>query len=213
MDYAETYASVYSLLDRDVAYRSLYCAAIEHCTEELDEFAAAEWLDARRSAASQVQDGGSLIATLIRRGALARTILVDGKPYAGTLEDLYNDESLPDDARSICRVKATPAGLEAAKMWRSIMSPVTLMNEKPRFADGFRAVMSACSQAPEGLTTAQVQQALVDAGIRYLDEESGQAVHASYFTNALETHGALVWDRKRWHATPAGVALIASEEE
>ncbi|MBQ3385883.1 MAG: hypothetical protein IJG53_01020 [Eggerthellaceae bacterium] len=209
MNHDEAYASVYSLLDRDIAYRTLYIEAMEHCTEELDEFEAAEWLDARRTQASQVQDGGSILATLIRRGGIDRTVLVDGKPYPGTLEELYADETVPDDATSICRVKASAAGLEAARMWRSILAPNTLFAEKPRFVPAFRAVLAACAEHP--CTTAEVSEALEAAGLRYFDDESKQQVHASYFTSALESHGALVWDRKRWSTTPAGAALIASE--
>lgn len=208
MDYNEAYASVYSLLDRDVAYRGLYIEALEHCAEELDEFEAAEWIDARRTQASQVQDGGSLLEVLIRRGGMDRTILIDGVPYPGTLEQLYVDETISDDARPICRVRSTPAGLEAAAMWKRITAPETLIAENPRFAPGFFAVLSACAEGPR--TTTEIQEALQQAGIRIVDAESRQEVHASYFTGALEEHGALVWDRKRWSITPAGAALLAS---
>ncbi|MBR2789664.1 MAG: hypothetical protein IKD70_03490, partial [Eggerthellaceae bacterium] len=170
MNHDEAYASVYSLLDRDVAYRTLYMDAMEHCSEELDEFAAAEWIDTRRTAAAQVQDGGSILATLIRRGGIDRTVLVDGEPYAGTLEELYADETVPDDAKTICRVKASEAGLEAARMWRSILAPTTLFAEKPRFVPAFRAVLAACAEHP--CTTAEVSEALEAAGLRYFDEES-----------------------------------------
>ena len=209
MEFKDAFASVYSLLDRDISYRTLYLDAIEHCTEEIDEFEAAEWLDDRRDAAAQVQDGGSLIATLIRRGALDRIILVDGVPYAGTLEDLYADESLPDEAQSICRVKATAAGLDAAASWRGILSPAALFAENPQFVPGYRAVLAACADEPR--STAEIKEALNAAGIHIMDAESRQEVHASYFTNALQTHGALAWDRKRWGITPAGAALIASQ--
>ena len=192
-----------ALLAHDPAYAMLYAQTLEFCESQLDEADAASYADSLRTSPTQIQSGASMVATLVRRGGLARTILVDGEPYAGTPEQLQADESLPEDSFIEFLVQTTPVGLEAAAAWRSAHGLDALLAEKPQFAEGFTQVLAACRGA--GATTAELQQALERTGVLKPGAAGAQSLHASYFTAQLERIGALEWEDKRWHTTHLGM--------
>ena len=208
MEYREAVVCLDQLLDRDPAYRSLYAAALEFCADQMDEREAAEHIDSLRSNANQIQSGVSILATLVRRGGIERTVLVDGEPYDGTLEDLQNDESLDPNADIEFLVATTPAGIDVAEAYRQATSMNALFTDFPQFEEGFRLVLNEC--AGEGKTTQELQETLIAAGIVTAGALGAQQLHASYFTSKLEKYGALEWSRKRWLTTEKGKEAIVS---
>lgn len=201
--YRRALVDLASLFDRNPAYSALYAEIIRACDNQLPEQEAANIAESLKSSVSQTQGGASIVATLVRRGALERTILVNGDAYEGSVEELQADESLPDDAAIEFLVQATFAGIDAAETYRAESSPAALFAADPLHAEGYRIVLSECSDG-EGRSTAQLQDALIAGGIIKPGMQSSQELHASYFTSKLEKHGALVWDRKRWRMTAEG---------
>lgn len=201
--------AVRSLIDREPAYRDQYVGVIEHCAQgPTDEFEAAKYADGLKKSAAQAKQGASIVATLVEHGALSRTIIVDGQEYAGTLEQFQSDDTLPETAHVEFFVRSTEAGVAAAQLWRKVTDPATLFNESPGLAEGFRTALQ-CANNPNGASTQDIQDALIDAGVVKPGTADAQTLHASYFTSKLEKHGALVWSEKRWRVTDKGVAAIA----
>ena len=197
------------LLERNPADSELFVRIVEFCANRVQEKQAADFADGLLSGTSPIQSGASLVATLVRNGGLTRHILANGEPYEGTMQQLQADETLPADAPIEYFVEATPAATDVSAAWRQTHEVAALLAEFPQFADGFLAVLASCS-ANEGKTTQQLQDELIDLGIIKPGLADAQQLHASYFTSKLQQYGALVWDRKRWHATPKGEAAIAS---
>lgn len=201
------YIDLYDLAERNSAYANVYAAAIESCREAAGENAVVQAVDNARSATSQIQPASAIIDTLVRHGAIARDILVDGVHYAGTLADAQSDESLPDDAEISVRLSATPEGLEFARTMQpeNLIEGLFAMN--PGEAEGLRRVLAFVAKEPR--TTAEVQDMLRQAGLLRPDERGVEQIHASYFTGALENVGALAWNKGAWEATDAGRAVMA----
>ena len=205
--YAKAIVDLEVLFDRNPAYGRLYAALLLQCQDQVPEENAAAMANALKNSVAQTQDGASIVSTLVRKGGVARTILVDGQVYAGTMADLQSDESIPQEATVEFLIQTTQAGIDAAEAYLRIMSANSLLAQDPQRADGFLLVIKE-SASPEGSTTAQLQEALIQAGIIKPGIQSAQELHASYFTSKLEQHGALVWDRKRWRATQEGRAML-----
>lgn len=212
MEYREACVGLSELFGRNPAYGDVYAAAIEACDSQIGEAAAVEAVEAAKTSHAQTQSGQAILATLIRRGGIERTIIVDGEPYEGTLQDLQADETLGDDIEIEFFVEATDAGIDSAMAYRDSKSLENLFVQLPEHRDGFIEAIKACS-ASQGAATDDVQQALIQAGIIQPGIASAQVIHASYFTSKLERYGALVWEGKRWHATEKGLACVGASEE
>lgn len=196
--------STETLIGRDPAGEQLYLQTLEHCEDGTTEEEAADFVEGLRTSSRQVQSGSSIVATLIRLGGLARTILVDGRPYAGTIGDLQRDEKVADDAKIETLVRTTEEGCRIAAQVRARSGLAALVTAHPEHRDGYMAALEACAQVPEGLTTNELQERLIEASIVQPGVEGAQQLHASYFTSKLERAGALVWDRRHWCATQEG---------
>jgi hypothetical protein len=203
MEYSEALANLNVLLSRDPAGERLYIDALERCRERIDEQAAADFVDGKRTAIQQIQSGSTIIATLIRRGGLERTILVDGEPYEGDLVQLQTDDNVPDEAVIETYVQTTPAGIDLAAGFRETTTASALFAEFPQFEAGLKKVLDECT-APEGKSTQELQDALIEAGIIGPGNTQSQIIHASYFTGKLEKYELLVWSGKKWHTTSEG---------
>ncbi len=205
MDFEEAVVSLDTLFDRNPGYANLYADTIDICGVRIPEEDAIAQIESAKTNAGQIQDAGSILATLIRRGGIARVNMVNGEEYAGSLEDLQNDETIPDDASIAYFVEATEAGRISVATYRDLASPKTLFAAKPEYIPGFKVVLEKSLQ---GATTAQLQEALVGIGMIASGYQDAQQLHASYFTGKLESHNALVWDRTCWRTTPAGEAML-----
>ena len=191
------------------AYSNLYAKAILSAAERQPEEELCNRIESMKTAANQTQDAAAILATLIRRDAITRTITVNGEPYDGTIEDLQKDETLPDRIDVEFFVEATEIGTFAAKAYEESTALAVLFAEKPQYERGFRLVLEACTD-PDGKSTADLQSLLADAGVVRNDIVGAQELHASYFTGTLESYDALVWDRKRWRTTPKGAAVVSA---
>lgn len=203
MQYNEATANINMLFERDPANVKIYVAVLEQCVDRTDELSAAEFAESLRTNIEQIQSGASIVSTLIRRGGLERTILVDGQPYEGSLEALQSDDNVPDDAVIESFVQTTDAGIDMAANYRDSTQAKALYAELPDFAPGFKLVLAECA-SPEGKSTGELQDALVAAGIIGPGLSQAQVIHASFFTGKLESYGLLEWGNKRWHTTVSG---------
>ena len=194
---------VETLFDRNPGYVSMYCAAITMCSERQPRQKVEEILDAARSGAYQIQTAASIVDALVRNGALEQQITVDSQPYAGTLRDLQEDESIEPDAVVEQFLVATAEGLEYAAAASDTNQISQLIKSRPEYSLGFYVVLESCME--DGKSTSELQDALRQASALPIDERTGlERVHTSFFTGALERVGALEWREGRWHTTAAG---------
>lgn len=166
--------------------------AVERCALET-------WDDAYQQTPSACVD------ILVRTGALAERILVDGEPYDGTLEDLQLDESVPDDALAESRLAITASGralLDACKPEHTLQ---ILLAGKPHYRETFLAALAACT-SEGGASRADLERAIDEQSA---PTDGARLVYPQYFIDALETAGGIAWDGA-WRATGAGKAVVAS---
>lgn len=192
------------LLERNPTYAALYLQALAFCATQRPEAEVLAHVDEARVSRMQIQSASAIVETLERRGGLARTILVDGEPYAGTQRDLQQDDTVPAEARIEHLLHTTEEGraLLAAQPTAD-EKLAALLEENPTFAPGFEAVLALC--VGEGKTTRDIQEDLRALGALPKDPRTGvEQVHASFFTGALEKAGALVWKGGRWVTVSAG---------
>lgn len=206
---ADARKSVQQVLEGNPAYRHLYSALVTFCAEERPLEEAQRFCDDRRTSPSQILSASALVDVMVRVGALRQTILVDGVPYEGTLEELQADEAIPEDAVVAVSVRATEAGLSAAAAQCEERSLDRLIADHPHRAAAFHQVVAWC--ADEGRATGELQELLKAADLLETEAARGiDGLHASYFTSALESVGALAWNGRAWIATDEGRAALAA---
>ena len=170
---------------------------------ELETMALQQWEPSFSQSPATVMD------VLKRAGALEITTFMNGEPYAGTLDDMQLDESVPDDAEVSVQVQVTETGAELLAAYAPEHTLAQLFEEKPHYAEVFTGVLRQAA-APGGATR-EALEAVVDASpVSKPDAVTGQTkVYPQYFIDALETAGGIRWDGA-WRATEAGTALLAS---
>lgn len=152
------------------------------------------------------QAPAAVIDTLVRHGFLSQQAFVNGEPYEGTLEDMQLDESVPDDAVAEVRLAVTEAGRSLASSYDPASTLAALFGERPRYADVFSAILSAC--AAEAGATREAVEAIVEAAAPTAAD--GKKVYPQYFLDALECAGGIVWGGA-WRTTDAGRAALAPQ--
>lgn len=199
---------VRELMEGNPAYRELYGALIEWCAEGRALEEAQAFCEAHRTSKSQILSNAALVDALVRSGGLAQSVLVDGEPYEGTLEELQADETIPEDAAATVTVRATEAGRAAAAAMAEERSFARLVAGQPAREEAFRAVLSWCVEEG-GLTTRQLQERLKARNLLETEAARGiDGLHASYFTGSLESVGALAWNGKAWVTTEKGLVEV-----
>lgn len=152
------------------------------------------------------QAPAAVIDTLVRHGFLSQQAFVNGEPYEGTLEDMQLDESVPDDAVAEVRLAVTEAGRSLASSYDPASTLAALFGERPRYADVFSAILSAC--AAEAGATREAVEAIVEAAAPTAAD--GKKVYPQYFLDALECAGGIVWGGA-WRTTDAGRAALVPQ--
>lgn len=152
------------------------------------------------------QAPAAVIDTLVRHGFLSQQAFVNGEPYEDTLEDMQLDESVPDDAVAEVRLAVTEAGRSLASSYDPASTLAALFGERPRYADVFSAILSAC--AAEAGATREAVEAIVEAAAPTAAD--GKKVYPQYFLDALECAGGIVWGGA-WRTTDAGRAALAPQ--
>lgn len=144
-----------------------------------------------------------MVDVLVRNGALAEEVLVDGRPYAGTLEDVSTDASVEEGAAVESRLSITAAGEELAGEYAAARQLEALFADRPAYAGIYRSMLAACC-APDGCTRAQLE-AVIDADplLQEGSREGGQRIYPQYFIDALECAGGIAWDGA-WRTTAEG---------
>ena len=192
------------LFARNRTYAPLYRAALNACKEEFCSLeTVSQCVEEQRSSASQIQSVPGIVESLVRNGGLETRVTVNGELYKGTLRDAQADQSIPADAVVVQEYKTTAAGIEAAGAYNPDLLVHNLIEQHPEYKLGFYLVLETCA-ASEGASTQELQQILREAGALPLSPNGVEAVHASYFTGALEMAGALEWKEGHWHITEAG---------
>lgn len=207
MEAAEGVRAVKQVFEGNPAYRHLYRDLVVYCREERALEEALDFCESIRTSRSQILDAAAMVDVMVHCGALERSILVNGEPYAGSLEEFQSDETLPEDACMSVYVRATDDGLAAVAMQDEERSLDRLLEENPQRAVAFAAVLEACANE-QGCSTRQLQELLKGADLLETEEARGiDGLHASYFTGALEAVGALAWNGKAWIVTEKGRLL------
>lgn len=185
-----------------------YLAAIDSAKEETPYGDIISKIEQTPAPKTCTQSPSSVVAALIRKGALVQTVYVDGQLYDGTVNDLQNDESVLDDAVISYAVMSTDIGLEVAGEYTAKRKIAQLFETRPEYARAFTMVLSACS-APGGILRDDLEAMLVEDGdVLRIDPRTGiPTIFPAYFTGELENAGALVWD-KTWQTTQEGEEFL-----
>lgn len=195
---------VREVLEGNPAYREIYVALVGWCAEERALEEAQAFCEAGRTSKSQILSGAAMVDAMVRAGALAERVFVEGELYDGTLEALQADEEVPEDASVAVTVQATEVGRDGAAAVAEERSFDRLVQSQPAREEAFRAVLAWCAEA-EGLTTRRLQELLKENNLLETEAARGiDGLHASYFTGSLESVGALAWNGKAWIATEKG---------
>jgi hypothetical protein len=154
-----------------------------------------------------VETPAALVTILVNNGYLLERTYVDGELYSGTDEDLYEDETIPEDASIEHRYESTQSGQETIEEFLPSSLISKLFNEHPEHADAFKSVLRMCSEG-ESLTKESIATALENESLVPHDARTGlPRVLPSYFTDKLERAGALEW-KHGWQITEEGRAFL-----
>lgn len=205
-------ASLEALLDlvaNNQAATKLYQAALGRCGEATDRAALAAELAGIPVPRTCMQTPQTVLNSLVRRGALAQTTLVNGEPYQGTPEEFAKDEGISAEARITYSLVTTELGRELERQISPAAAIAKLFAEKPEHVEGFEEVLALCD-SDEGATRDQIAEHLNGCGVIRYNPSTGQPfVFPAYYTGKLEDAGALVWDGT-WRLTKEGEAFLES---
>lgn len=153
-----------------------------------------------------------MVDILVRNRALIDQVYVDGKPYAGTLEDVQLDDAVPEDAEVEERIVLTKAGHRLLEEHGPGATLRSLFASHPHYADVYRAALWACSD-DGGCSRTDLEAQIKDMPQLQPDPETGRTrVYPQYFIDALESAGGIEWDGA-WRITTAGKAVMEEEGE
>lgn len=198
------------LIEHNPAFKHPAMTLLGICSEgtassrqQLEDIATASWQPAWR------QSPASMTDILVRNHALSEELTVEGEPYAGTLEDLQLDMSVPEDAAWESRIELTETGRQILADYTPSATITALYASKPNYAEIFDAAVRACT-ADAGCSRKELEDAILAFPQLQPDPETKQTrVYPQYFIDALETAGAIAWDGA-WKATPEGRNALAS---
>lgn len=184
-------------------------AIINACEQDAEEEAllAAVHADLAARGKLPVQPLSAVLRMLAAAGALTESLTVDGAPYAGTLEDAFDDPGLPDDAAVAIYARATEAGRLAARSLAPEQRAAALFAEHPQHARALLLTLRLCDGGSQ--PTAALQEALDAEGLLNRDPRTNiPQLYPSLFANLLKDAGCLAWDRA-WVTTDLGRAVLA----
>ncbi len=165
--------------------------------------ASEQWQSAWRQSPSNIME------ILISAGALDESVIVDGEPYEGTLEDIQLDLSISEDAEVLAGIRVTELGEQILADYAPEQTISNLFQEKPTYGDVFKVALKAC-QDPKGCSLPDLEAALMTMPQLQPDPQTHQTkVYPQFFIDALETAGAIEW-RGAWRITSAGEQALAA---
>lgn len=153
-----------------------------------------------------VQPLSAVLRMLAADGALVESVQVDGAPYAGTLQDAFEDEALSEEAEVLIWARATEAGRIVAADLAPERRADALFAERPDFEEAFLVTLDVCDREG-GVRTAQLQDELDGRGLLRRDERTNiPELYPSLFTNLLKDAGCIRWEHG-WITTDLGRAV------
>ena len=193
-------------IEGDPACREAVRALLSACTndriEEATLIACVEPV-LREAGELPVQPISSVIEMLVRHGALAETLEIDGTPYAGSIEDAYADVSIPDEAESLIYEQTTDVGAIVIRALAPQSRAAALFESEPDCIEGFLATLEACD-TQAGISTKALELVLDERGLLLRDAATGiPTVYPSMFANMLKDAGCLEWNHA-WITTETG---------
>lgn len=148
-----------------------------------------------------------VVDMLVRNRALVDQVTVDGRPYAGTLEDVQLDETVPEDADVRETLAITEDGRRLLEDHDPRNTLYALFQSHPHYADVYRAVLWACD-GRSGCMREELEEQIKAMPQLLPDATTGQTrVYPQYFIDALQSAGGIEWDGA-WRTTDAGRAAM-----
>jgi hypothetical protein len=163
------------------------------------------------------QTAATLVDILVRNGALTELVLVDGRPYAGSYQDLRLDGGVSEDREVERLVSITARGEDMLDEYSDSNRLARLLREKPHYLTTYINVLNACLIASEtGCSRAELE-GVIEAQLEQADPQPKQSsgarrVYPQFFLDSLEQVGGIVW-RGSWQITEVGKAAVAANRE
>lgn len=192
-----------TIIDHNPALKKPIMAVLSLCQGacanrlEVEAAAAEVWSDAYRLSPMATIDA------LIRKGAMMESVLLNGEPYDGSLEDMQLDENVPDDAVVESNITVTEAGAQLLMQYAPDETLRLLFSSHPHYADVYAVALRACSV--EGGASREALEAAINTmpALKPDPETKQTKVYPQYFIDALETAGGIEW-KASWLITEEG---------
>jgi hypothetical protein len=153
------------------------------------------------------QPPSTLIDILERNGGLAVELLVDGKPYDGSLNDLQFDTAVTQDTEVVRNISITATGQEALELYDANSLIARLFATEPEYAQAYKKILAACAE-PGGKTLAQLEALLKDEPALQRNSTNGaKELYINYLVDQLERVSAIVW-QQGWQTTATGKEVV-----
>lgn len=180
-------------------------ALLAECAEEREGSELLAQVDAQLEAAGAkpVQALSSVADVLVRRGALACQVKVNGEPYEGSIEDAIADESLTEEDVVEEWYITTPEGERVAKLFEPATRLDALFLERPHLASALLRTLELCDREG-GLSTKDLQDLLDAEGLLFRDPRTDiPTIWPSLYGNLLKDAGGIRWEHA-WITTQEG---------
>lgn len=209
-DCVDAEANTLRVIEENPAYRIIYLSLLDFCREERSYDEALSFCETIQTERCQIQSAAGILAVLVRCGAIAERLFVNGIPYEGSFSELQTDETVDEDSDITATLQTTIAGAGAADEWGRLLSLSDVEQMFPHRMMAFEAVLSLCAE-PGGKSTRELQEELRRRAMLEVEEARGiETLHASYFTGKLESIGALEWNGKSWTTGKRGLAILGA---
>lgn len=205
----QSYDKLVSVINENPASKKLVFAALEAAGAQVDRSVLVARLSELPRVRTCMQTPQTVISLMVNYGALNETILVDGIPYEGSLDDLQDDETVLEDAEISYLIETTAMGQRLLEDNAAHTVIARLFTDRPQHAETFLKVLQFCN-VEEGRPMKQIEAYLEqDAEALGVNPETGfPAVYPAYFTTALEEAGAMEWDGV-WKLTREGKEYVS----
>jgi hypothetical protein len=163
------------------------------------------------------QTAATLVDILVRNGALTEQVLVDGRPYTGSYQDLRLDGEISEDRDVERLVSITAQGEDMLDEYSDSNRLARLLREKPHYLTTYINVLNACLIASEAGCSRAELEGVIEAQLEQTDSQSDQSsgvrrVYPQFFLDSLEQVGGIVW-RGSWQITEVGKEAVAASRE
>ncbi|WP_283170366.1 hypothetical protein [Curtanaerobium respiraculi] len=157
-----------------------------------------------------LQPLSSLMEMCVRYGAIEERLTLNGKPYGGTLEDAFLDESIAEDDEVLIWEQTTEAGRIVCERFTPTSRMDDLFATRPELVEPLVRTLELCD-SEAGLKTKELERFLDDEGLLFRDPQTNMpAIYPSLYGNLLLDAGGIRWDHA-WITTEAGKRAAACQ--